>query len=481
MTKRDFMRNKKGTNTRSVKVRVIGLVCLCLFSIFFLNTAASAGPDKLATVSLKAKNQEVLQDEEVPLPEIEVTLKGDGTKVLDQNTGTTIDDVVATLQKGEGYEVKEEADTTVEGTYSIDVKLSKQYEEKVLKEWLGKLTINAGDGKLTVKNKYGQWDGKDKFKAWDGTQVVNSFVVTGGKTYYFGEDGVKVSGWADAGGKKYYFDKDGVMQTGWLTLDDKKYYLNEDGSMRIGWFEKDEKTKYYFGADGIMATGELQIGSKLCQFNKNGVLESYEDKLDPTKPMVALTFDDGPGKDTARLLDAFEQNEAHGTFFMQGKNVPNYKDVVKRMKDLGCELGNHSKNHPQLTKIGADAIKEQVGYTNQVIQEAAGSPATVLRPPYGAINDTVKQNVGMPMILWSVDTLDWKTKDKNQTVASILSAQDGDVILLHDIHSWSVDAAIEAIPQLIAKGYQLVTVSELAEAKGYTLEPGQKYSQFYKK
>lgn len=101
-----------------------------------------------------------------------------------------------------------------------------------------------------------------------------------------------------------------------------------------------------------------------------------------------------------------------------------------------------------------------------------------MRPPYGAINDSVKQNVGLPMILWSVDTLDWKAKSTPKTVESILSAKDGDIVLLHDIHKTSVDAAIEAIPKLIEKGFQLVTVSEMAEAKGQKLELGVKYFSF---
>ena len=91
---------------------------------------------------------------------------------------------------------------------------------------------------------------------------------------------------------------------------------------------------------------------------------------------------------------------------------------------------------------------------------------------------TVKKNVGLPMIFWSVDTLDWKTKNVESTVNSILNAKDGDIILLHDIHKTSVDAAIEALPKLIEKGFQIVTVSELAEAKGQKLELGVKYFSF---
>ena len=200
------------------------------------------------------------------------------------------------------------------------------------------------------------------------------------------------------------------------------------------------------------------------------------------QPMIALTFDDGPGKYTSTLLDTLEQYGAHATFFMVGKNVPKYPDEVKRMLEIGCELGNHSYDHAQLTKITPEEIQGQVNNTNGEIENAAGSPATLLRPPYGAVDDNVKQNVGMPMILWSVDTLDWKTKDANATIENVLTnAGDGDIILMHDIHEQSVEAAIQLIPALQVKGYTLVTVREMAQARGVKLENGEKYFGFWKK
>lgn len=204
-------------------------------------------------------------------------------------------------------------------------------------------------------------------------------------------------------------------------------------------------------------------------------------KADYDQPMLALTFDDGPGKYTSKLLDALEEYGAHATFFMVGKNVPKYPDEVKRMLEIGCELGNHSYDHAQLTKLTPEEIQGQVNNTNGEVEKAAGSSATLLRPPYGAVDDNVKQNVGMPMILWSVDTLDWKTKDANATIENVLTnAEDGDIILMHDIHEQSVEAAIQLIPALQEKGYKLVTVSEMAKARGVKLENGEKYFGFWK-
>ena len=240
----------------------------------------------------------------------------------------------------------------------------------------------------------------------------------------------------------------------------------DNGAAVLGW-QTIEDDDYYFDNSGIMATGEVQVGLVKCTFSKKGKLKSKGDvNIDASKPMVALTFDDGPGERTGELLAQLEKYNAHATFFMQGKNIPGKEDFVKKMKETGCELGNHSYDHPQLTKLSADKIANQIGTTNDLIQQAAGSTATVMRPPYGAINDTVRSSVGLPMILWSIDTLDWKTRNAQSSIDTVMNdVQDGDVILMHDIHTESIDAALVLIPKLEEAGYQLVTVSEMAKAK----------------
>lgn len=198
------------------------------------------------------------------------------------------------------------------------------------------------------------------------------------------------------------------------------------------------------------------------------------------RPMLALTFDDGPSVYTMRLLEALEEKNVKATFFMLGQNVGKFQEEVAKMYEIGCELGNHSYNHPNLSKMSASEVTAQVNDTNALVEEASGHQATVLRPPYGAVNQTVSENAGMPMILWSVDTLDWKTRDAKATIDHVLAnVSDGDIVLMHDIYGTTVDAAIELIDLLQEQGYSLVTVSELARFRGYELVNGEKYFGFY--
>lgn len=179
------------------------------------------------------------------------------------------------------------------------------------------------------------------------------------------------------------------------------------------------------------------------------------------------------------MLDVLAEYHAHATFFMLGKNAGLYQDEIRRMKEIGCEIASHSYDHPDLSKMDETEIRDQIDRTNQKFAEIAGQGAAVVRPPYGAISDTMKSVIGMPMILWNIDTLDWKTRNAEATVNMVMeNVKDGDIVLMHDIHTESVDAAMELIPKLIEAGYQLVTVPEMAAAKGITMEAGKSYTDF---
>lgn len=457
--------------------KVFALLLLCFSMPFLLKTATASSPGEVIQIS--AKGGSILQGEEMPALTAKVSLETKSKKdqKLD-DSGFTVQDLAEELENGEGYTLVCEADPDTEGEYPVEVVLSEGIREKLEKEWVGLVQIQTKDAAFQVKNPVGDWDGT-KFKKYDGTYVTNAFVVSMGNTYYFNEDGEKVTGWQTIGEKQYCFDKDGIMQTGWKEKDGDTYYMGSDGAAVTGWLELEDST-YYFHQDGKMAVGTVYLGTMMCKFGDDGKLISKEEnKIDPNRPVIALTFDDGPGDRTGELLDQLEKYDAKATFFMLGQKVSSYPDEIKKMKEIGCELGNHSYDHPNLAKLGADGVKKQIGDTNSKIQAIVGEGASVMRPPYGAISATLKANAGMPLILWNIDTLDWKTRNAKATVDMVMeNAKDGDIILMHDIHTESVDAAIELIPKLLEKGYQLVTVSELAAYKNVTLENGEKYTDF---
>lgn len=204
--------------------------------------------------------------------------------------------------------------------------------------------------------------------------------------------------------------------------------------------------------------------------------------IDPSKPMIALTFDDGPRASvTNRILDSLQASGGRATFFMVGSRVGANAPVLQRMVAQGCEVANHTYDHKYISKLSADGIVSQVGSTNRKIQEACGVTPTLLRPPGGykdAASLAILGSMGMPAVMWSIDTRDWQHKNAQRTIDTVLSqVKDGDIILMHDIYDTSADAAVVLIPELTARGYQLVTVSELAAYRG-GMQPGHSYSQF---
>lgn len=200
--------------------------------------------------------------------------------------------------------------------------------------------------------------------------------------------------------------------------------------------------------------------------------------VDPQRPMVALTFDDGPHpRNTPRILETLKTYDGASTFFMVGTNVERYPDVVLQVAENGSEIASHTYNHPNLTRLSADSLNVQLNRVSELVNDLTHQQIQIqtLRPPYGAVNEQVKEASPTPLILWSLDTLDWKTRSAEKTVDLVLSqVEDGDIILMHDIHAESADAAETLIPKLTEMGFQLVTVQELMEAKGLEMLPGQK-------
>ena len=258
-----------------------------------------------------------------------------------------------------------------------------------------------------------------------------------------------------------------AMTPGWHEDENGRWYQNADGTYYAGGFQEIDGVTYSFDNNGHLQTGWVAKGVKDYYFNDDG---SYNPEK--KRPMLALTFDDGPGEYTQKLLDCLEENNAHATFFMQGQNVGSYPDAVKRMAELGCEIGSHSWNHPQLTNLDLSDVAKQFEDTDNALIQACGQPASVARAPYGAYNQDIIDTVDKPFFMWSLDTRDWDTLDADADYNAVMNGDltDGSIILMHDIHEPSVNAALRIIPDLVAQGYKLVTVSELAEAKGVTLQ-----------
>lgn len=187
-----------------------------------------------------------------------------------------------------------------------------------------------------------------------------------------------------------------------------------------------------------------------------------EGTFEPEK-YLALTFDDGPPPvHTPVLLDGLKERGVPATFFLMGSCIPGNEALVKRMQEEGHLIGNHSYNHVRLTKAGSAAVCEAVDRTSGMIEDITGSRPQYMRPPYGDWNEELECQSGMTTVLWSVDSLDWKLRNQKRIVKKVLKeAEDGDIILMHDIFDTSVSAALELIDILQREGYTFVTADEL--------------------
>ena len=200
-------------------------------------------------------------------------------------------------------------------------------------------------------------------------------------------------------------------------------------------------------------------------------------QAEKNKKVVALTFDDGPdGNTTPQALDILAKYKIKATFFVQGKNIAGNESILKRMQSEGHEVGNHSWNHPILTKLSLEDAKKQLTDTEDAITKVLGKSSKLMRPPYGAISDDIRNSLDLRFIMWDVDSLDWKSKNEAAILTEIQhQTSDGAIILMHDIHQPSVNSLPKVIEYLQEQGYSFVTVSELLNTR---LKPhGIYYSQ----
>ncbi len=411
--------------------------------------------------------------------------KGDSWTVSEESTGVGSIDLFAALFGG-GSSVK-----------------SSEEEEKEEEKAKAKEEAEKDEQEAAEEEKEEAEEKKEKKKATPTPTPRPAKVKSSLPVSEVAADGVWVSD--GHGGWIFMIEGGTVPYSGWLTdVDGKTYYLGDDYLMITGWLEEDGKT-YYFDEDGIMQVGEVVVDGEDYTFGDDGILvmvtdlveeeEEKEAKAEETEKAeeektkkakkesqgaLALTFDDGPSDFTPDLLACLEKYGAHATFFMVGKEIEARPEIPAQMLSLGMELGNHTWAHSDLTTLEPGQILEAIGAVDSLLVSLTGQASTVVRPPYGAVNDTVKNNVAAPLILWSVDTLDWDTQDVKSTVKEIKKeAKDGAIILMHDYYETTMQACLEVVPWLIDEGYELLTIHELAERKGVVLNNGEAYTEIF--
>lgn len=229
----------------------------------------------------------------------------------------------------------------------------------------------------------------------------------------------------------------------------RRFYPSNKALMRMG------------AAVCLAAVAALAIGG-------HGTAEPAAAIVNENGPMIALTFDDGPyPKVTGHILDVLEKNGVCATFFVLGSRIEGHEDMLTRMDELGCEIGNHSFSHADLTRLSKADCQRELSDTDAEIRRVTGHEASVVRPPYGYYNKTVMSAAERPLILWTVDTNDWRGKAPGEIADYVIQqAKEGSVILMHDQQTQTADAMEMIIPTLIEEGFRFVTVSELIRLTG---------------
>ena len=214
----------------------------------------------------------------------------------------------------------------------------------------------------------------------------------------------------------------------------------------------------------------------LTDENLTNYFSIFKNVIDPNKPMLALTFDDGPNSATTeRILKTLTKYNSKATFFVLGYMIDSYPNTIKKIVEQGSQIGNHTKSHLNLNLQTANTISTEINYVVRRVKEIANYDITVLRPPYGNANETVKSVANCPLILWNVDSLDWQSRNAESVKNEVLNyVSDGAIILMHDIYSSTADAVEMIVPELLNRGYQLVTIDELFKYKGKEKVAGQK-------
>lgn len=245
----------------------------------------------------------------------------------------------------------------------------------------------------------------------------------------------------------------------------KYNYLNKIKEYKINYDEIETYLKEEYKMDDIVIP-------VLTPTKRN--LNKYKNKK-----LIALTFDDGPSNNTKYFIKELQKRDALVTFFVVGNRVKKYEDVLKETYLMGNQIGSHTYSHKNLLYLNEEEITKEIEKTNEAIYNVIGTKPTIIRVPYGNINKKIRSISNMNHILWNVDTLDWKYKNSNRVYKEIIKhAEDGNIILLHDIFKTSVNGVLKAIDELKKQGYEFVTIYEMVYLKNIKLDKSKTYFNF---
>ncbi len=220
----------------------------------------------------------------------------------------------------------------------------------------------------------------------------------------------------------------------------------------------------------------LTVSTKIVE----GYINEDGFTYDPTKKTIALSYDDGPHPVyTEQILALLNDYKAKATFFVQGLEVEDYPSIVKAVYDSGNEIGNHSYTHPNFERISLNEVLYEVNHTNELIFNITGEIPTLVRPPYGQLDDRIIEDIDVSYILWNNDPQDWKNRNTDYIASHVISnAEENGIIILHDRYLTTKDATEKILKELYLQGFQVVGVSDLAEYKSFNIETNKVYRSF---
>ena len=247
----------------------------------------------------------------------------------------------------------------------------------------------------------------------------------------------------------------------YFTFDEENFWFYfEPYEIAAGYFEI---IKISIPVEQIGLTIDISEGKTNKEWKE---IETTTKIIDPYKKSIAITFDDGPSRYTNKLLDILKKYDASATFFVIGNKVEIYSDTMRRMVKEGNEIGNHSYNHKWLTKLNEEEFLSQINMTQQIIKKITGFTPRLMRPTYGACNQTLRKRSKLQIVMWDVDTRDWETHNISKILKqTIKNTKDGSIILMHDTKENTVILLEKLLKELKSKDYQFVTVSELEKIK----------------